>query len=45
MTRRSYLWLLCAVSLLLTLRSVYQIGKTLLAGGMTGLLPNAILLV
>ncbi|OUN10586.1 hypothetical protein B5G06_11680, partial [Flavonifractor sp. An52] len=45
MTRQSYLWLLCAVSLLLTLRSVYQIGKTLLAGGMTGLLPNAILLV
>ncbi|WP_302496251.1 hypothetical protein [uncultured Flavonifractor sp.] len=45
MTRRSYFWLLCAVSLLLTLRSVYQIGKTLLAGGMTGLLPNAILLV
>ena len=44
MTRRSYLWLLCAVSLLLTLRSVYQIGKTLWAGGMTGLLPNAILL-
>lgn len=43
MTRRSYFWLLCAVSLLLTLRSVYQIGKTLLAGGMTGLLPNAIL--
>lgn len=45
MTRQSYLWLLCAVSLLLTLRSVYQIGKNLLAGGMTGLLPNAILLV
>lgn len=45
MTRRSYFWLLYAVSLLLTLRSVYQIGKTLLAGGMTGLLPNAILLV
>lgn len=44
MTRRSYLWLLCAVSLLLTLRSIYQIGKTLWAGGMTGLLPNAILL-
>lgn len=26
MTRRIYLWLLCAVSLLLTLRGAYQIG-------------------
>lgn len=44
MTRRIYLWLLCAVSLLLTLRGAYQIGTSLSAGQTAGLLPNAILL-
>lgn len=42
--KKTYTWFLCAISLLLTLRSVYQIGKTLWAGGAAGLLPNAILL-